>query len=152
MDPHSLPHDGVRQPDGVIALTLTTTLVLGRDRTAPLPVCFRYDRQQPFAVLLELPEPGGLGSARWVFSRDLLQSGLHRPSGEGDVRVWPPCCCNDRPDVRMMLRDGSASALLDVPVQPLREWLVSTWEAVPPGDENALIDWDSVTEALLGEG
>ncbi|GHF37252.1 SsgA family sporulation/cell division regulator [Streptomyces griseosporeus] len=152
MNPHSLPCDGVRPPDGVITLSLTTRLVLGGDRTAPLAVCFRYDPRQPFSVLLDLHEPGGPDSARWVFARDLLQSGLHRPSGEGEVRVWPPYCCNDRPDVRMMLRAGAASALIDVPAQPLREWLVSTWEAVPPGDESALIDWDAVTEALLGEG
>ncbi|MFF9671656.1 SsgA family sporulation/cell division regulator [Streptomyces eurythermus] len=84
-----------------------------------------YVPQQPFSVFPDLPGPGGPNSARRVFSRDLLQPGLHRPSRDGEVRARPPCRCNDRPGVRMMPRACTASALINVPVQPLREWLVS---------------------------
>ncbi|MFD0392653.1 SsgA family sporulation/cell division regulator [Streptomyces nogalater] len=124
---------------------------MSRTEAVPLAVRFSYDRLHPFTVLLDMPRPGGGGSARWSFARELLQSGMHRPSGEGDVRVWPPCRCNNRADVRLFLRDGTGSALLDVPSQPLREWLVRTWEAVPPGEENAWIDWDTLVGRLLGD-
>ncbi|MEU3481751.1 SsgA family sporulation/cell division regulator [Streptomyces sp. NPDC033753] len=84
-------------------------------------------------------------------SRELLQSGLHLPSGEGDVRVWPPCRCNNRPDVRLLLGAGTGTVLLDVPVRPLSEWLIRTWEAVPPGMESAWIDWDAILGKLLDD-
>ncbi|TWV53823.1 SsgA family sporulation/cell division regulator [Streptomyces misionensis] len=149
MNQHPLPEEGVREPDGAIAMTVAATLVRGRTETVPVTVHLSYDRLQPFAVLLDLPTPDGRRRARWSFARDLLQSGLHRASGEGDVRIWPPCRCNDRPDARLFLRDGTASVLLDVPSQPLREWLVRTWVAVPPGEENRWIDWDTVVGRLL---
>ncbi|MGV9356002.1 SsgA family sporulation/cell division regulator [Streptomyces misionensis] len=147
---HPLPEEGVREPSGAIALSVTAHMVMGRTRTVPVTVRFSYDRLEPFTMLLDLPRPDGSGSARWSFARDLLQSGLHRASGEGDVRIWPPCRCNDRPDARLFLRDRTGSVLLDVPSQPLREWLVRTWVAVPPGEENQWIDWDVLVGRLLG--
>ncbi|MEV4431270.1 SsgA family sporulation/cell division regulator [Streptomyces sp. NPDC049602] len=98
-----------------------------------------------------MPDPADAGTARWSFARELLQSGLHLPSGEGDVRVWPPCRCNNRPDVRLLLGAGTGTVLLDVPVRPLSEWLIRTWEAVPPGKESAWIDWDAILEKLLDD-
>lgn len=149
MSPHPLPEEGVRPPNGVIAMNLTAQLVLGRAETVPIPARFTYDRQDPFTVLMEIPGPDDRDNSRGNFARDLLQWGLHRPSGEGDVRIWPPCHCNNRPDVRILLCDSTGSALVDFPSQPLREWLVRTWEAVPPGEENAWIDWDAVVGRLL---
>ncbi|MFC8176031.1 SsgA family sporulation/cell division regulator [Streptomyces sp. NPDC057325] len=132
-----------------MAVTVTAGSVISRTETEPVALRFSYDRRQPFTVVLDMSRPSDPGTSRWSFARDLLQSGMHRPSGEGTVRIWPPCRCNNRPDVRLLLGTDTGTVLLDVPVQPLREWLNRTWEAVPPGEESARIDWDTLLERLL---
>ncbi|MGW2180469.1 SsgA family sporulation/cell division regulator [Streptomyces sp. NPDC001732] len=132
-----------------MTVTVTANSVISRTETEPVVLRFSYDRRQPFTVLLDMPEPAGSGTARWAFARELLQAGLHRRSGEGDVRIWPPCHCDNRPDVRILLGGGIGTVLLDVPVQPLQEWLGCTWEAVPAGKENMWINWNVILENLL---
>ncbi|MFG3498246.1 SsgA family sporulation/cell division regulator [Streptomyces sp. NPDC047886] len=134
-----------------MAVTVTAVSVISRTETEPVVLRFSYDRRQPFAVVLDMSGPSDRGNSRWSFARELLQAGLQRPSGEGDVRMWPPCRCNNRPGARLLLGGGTGTVLLDVPVRPLSGWLKRTWEAVPPGEEDAGIDWDTLLEKLLGD-
>ncbi|MFF3505694.1 SsgA family sporulation/cell division regulator [Streptomyces sp. NPDC003247] len=81
---------------------------------------------------------------------------MRRPSGEGDVRVHPPCRCHGQQDTRVHLHGTNGTALLRIPEQPLRAWplcawLVRTWEVVAPGEESGLIDWTVVLDGLLPE-
>ncbi|MFB7776184.1 SsgA family sporulation/cell division regulator [Streptomyces bauhiniae] len=137
-------------PEGDITLDVTISLIIDGARTLHLPVRFTYDPHFPFAVTLEIPKADG-GLNRWFFARDLLQAGLLRPSGEGDIRIWPPCRCSGRPHVRMRLRDSFASALLDIPARPLWEWLQLTWQAVPREDECRWSDRHISIEKLFSD-
>ncbi|MFF1911738.1 SsgA family sporulation/cell division regulator [Streptomyces sp. NPDC058239] len=149
MSTQPLRDEGGRPPNGVITVDLAVDLVITSTEAVPLSARLVYDPQSPFTALLEVSSHDDRENAHWSFARDLLQTGLNKPSGDGDVRIWPPCRCSNRPEVRMLLRGTSGSALLDVPSEPLREWLVRTWEAVPPGEENARINWDAILSALL---
>ncbi|MFD7130893.1 SsgA family sporulation/cell division regulator [Streptomyces sp. NPDC059894] len=144
-----LPEQGLRPPSDIIALDVTVGLLVGDAELLPIPARFVYDPRLPFEVRLELPGPDGARAAPWVFARDLLTNGLRRPSGEGDVRVHPPCRCHGQQDTRVHLHGTSGTALLHIPEQPLRAWLVRTWEAVAPGEESGRIDWTTALDGLL---
>ncbi|CAL9330614.1 hypothetical protein SUDANB145_00058 [Streptomyces sp. enrichment culture] len=73
-----------------------TNTVNGAAGRRAVTVRLTYVPWDPFAVAVDLPGDGGADGMRWHFARDLLQAGLHRPSGEGDVRIWPPCRCDAR--------------------------------------------------------
>ncbi|MGW0935604.1 SsgA family sporulation/cell division regulator [Streptomyces sp. NPDC002666] len=149
MSARPLHDEGGRPPDDLITVDLTVGSVITSTETIPLSARLVYDPQSPFTAVLELSGHGDREKTHWSFARDLLQSGLGKPSGDGDVRIWPPCPCSDRAEVRMLLRAAGSSVLLDVPSEPLSTWLVRTWETVPPGEENARMDWDAILSALL---
>ncbi len=133
-------------------LGLEGHLVLDKNRSLSVPLRFSYGVTNPFAVTLELL--GDAGSlATWRFSRDLLSEGLRKPAGLGDVHIWPPCHCHGRKHVRIMLKGGRESVLIDVPVKPLRGWVrTGCFALVPAGTEEALIDWDVELERLTSDG
>ena len=60
----------------------------GEGTVVPLPMVLHYDSADPFAVQATFRTGKGEGVC-WVFARDLLTLGVHRPTGDGDVRVWP---------------------------------------------------------------
>ncbi|MFJ4091585.1 SsgA family sporulation/cell division regulator [Kitasatospora sp. NPDC089913] len=111
---------------------------------------FGYRSDDPLAVALTFLGPAA-DAGVWRFSRDLLWEGLQRPSGSGDVRVWPPCTCHGRTALRVMLRNREDVVLLDLPPRQLRRWLRrETFALVPPGTEAGTIDWDTELERLAG--
>ncbi|MFJ9865763.1 SsgA family sporulation/cell division regulator [Streptomyces sp. NPDC101165] len=127
---------------------LTIHLVLSATEAVPIEVRFSYDSADPLAVRLDFR--GGPGTtAPWLFSRDLLNAGLHGPSGEGDVRVWPPCRCHGPTTVRIVLRGRGGAAALYVPATAFRGWLTETFEVVPAGAEGSHMHWDDVVAELL---
>ncbi|WP_285732986.1 SsgA family sporulation/cell division regulator [Kitasatospora phosalacinea] len=133
------------------ALPLEAQLFVGEGQFIDLPVRFAYRREAPFAVLLEFPGPNE-GAGAWEFSRDLLWEGLHEPAGLGDVRIWPPCHCRGRRQLRIMLVGNEGTALLDLPAKPLRDWLRDrSFALVPRGTESGLIDWDAELGRLVGD-
>ncbi|MEU5312523.1 SsgA family sporulation/cell division regulator [Streptomyces sp. NPDC021562] len=130
---------------------LTIELVISDAEAVRLDVRFSYDTADPFAVRLDLP--GGPGAAApWLFSRDLLYTGLGAPVGEGSVRVWPPCPCHGPTTVRVLLRGMGTAAVLYIPAGPFEDWLAETFRAVPAGTEGAYLDWDAVVAELLRRG
>ncbi|MEU3699167.1 SsgA family sporulation/cell division regulator [Streptomyces griseoviridis] len=142
-------HDRVPARGQDVTACVPAVLAAGASRGRAVSLRCTYVPRDPFAVMLELPGDAAADGLRWYCARDLLQSGLRRPSGEGDVRVWPPCRRGGREEVRVLLRDGFGSFLLEVRAQPLRNWLVRTWEAVAPGQEDDWSDWDAWLLSLL---
>ena len=67
---------------------LTVQLVAPGDGSISLPVVLHYDLADPYAVHATFRTGQGDGVS-WVFARELLTLGVHRPAGDGDVRVWP---------------------------------------------------------------
>ncbi|MEU2421163.1 SsgA family sporulation/cell division regulator [Streptomyces sp. NPDC007851] len=130
---------------------LTIALVISDMEALRLQVRFSYDSADPLAVRLDLPG-GPEAAAPWLFSRDLLYTGLRVPAGEGSVRIWPPCPCHGPTTVRVLLRGTGAAAVLYIPVGPFGDWLTETFRAVPAGTEGSYLDWEAVLAELLRQG
>lgn len=132
-----------------VARSLCGRLVLDRYTTASVPVMTRlcYRPADPFAVTLVFPTAVSAegGQAEWVFARELLDRGLSRPSGDGDVRIRP--CGPDRTVIEFAARDGGA--MIELSSESLRQFLRWAYAAVPSGEEADHLDLDSVVADLL---
>jgi hypothetical protein len=116
----------------------------------PIQARFGYDRIRPLEVRVEfLTETGG--AVTWVLSRDLLTAGLKRPSGDGDVRIWPPCERHGGDSFWILLQGRTGVALLEGGIEPLRAWLGETLKSVPVGTEGLSLDWDEAFAHVLGQ-
>ncbi|MCW2667765.1 MAG: putative regulator [Frankiales bacterium] len=98
-----------------------------------LPALLRYSAQDPWAVrlvlLIEATGPDAPESVEWVFSRDLLTTGLVAPSGEGDVHV--------RVEGRTAVVELAGRAGVLLPLDGLVEFLAESYDVVPTGGESA---------------
>ncbi|MBN0046755.1 SsgA family sporulation/cell division regulator [Streptomyces actuosus] len=130
-------------------LTLNVLLVLSAEEAVSLDVRFAYDADDPLAVQMGFPGAPG-HHPPWVFSRDLPAAGLRAPSGDGDVRVRPPCRCHSSDKVRILLHGRRAAAVLYVRAAPLEDWLARTFALVPAGTEGAHLLIEEALARLLG--
>jgi hypothetical protein len=96
-----------------------------------------YDLTDPYAVVMKVLLPGNK-LIPWTFGRELLDDGLSRTSGAGDVTVAP---CPQAPSVllHVTLRDDVADAVLEMGMAPIKEFLLLTNELVPPGSEGQFL-------------
>ena len=126
-----------------VTTLITMRLMTGDERSRDLDVDWSYRATEPHAV--ELDFTSYQAGAVWALSRDLLLSGLHEPSGEGDVHITP------YEDTRLLiaLAGQEGVALLAVPAGAVARFLAATVRLVPPGQEHARIDWDRGLEDLL---
>ncbi|CAM5433454.1 Sporulation protein SsgA OS=Streptomyces fumanus OX=67302 GN=GCM10018772_07710 PE=3 SV=1 [Streptomyces fumanus] len=83
-----------------------------------------------------------------MFARELLVEGVFRPSGDGDVRVWPSRS-DGRGVVLMALSSPDGEALLEAPTPPVSAWLERTLRACPPGSEGGRLGLDDALADLL---
>lgn len=103
-----------------------------------------YDCADPYAVRLRFL--GRTGPIEWLFARELLDMGLLRPSGEGDVRAWP---AESGRQIFLDLSSPSGQALFSADSARIRSFLDRTWGLVRPGEESGWLSWDSHLRALL---
>ncbi|MER5914510.1 SsgA family sporulation/cell division regulator [Streptomyces sp. NPDC001982] len=111
-------------------LSLTIWPYVSLHETLPVKARFSYDRTQPLKVRVEFSNDIG-GAVTWVLSRDLLMAGLHRPTGDGDVWIWPPCQRQGGDSLWLLLQGDTGAALLECRIAPLRAWLAETLRSVP---------------------
>jgi hypothetical protein len=109
----------------------------------------RYDTADPYAVHATF-HTGAEETVEWVFARDLLAEGLHRPTGTGDVRVWPSRS-HGQGVVCIALSSPEGEALLEAPARALESFLKRTDAAVPPGTEHRHFDLDTELSHILAE-
>ncbi len=86
-----------------------------------------------------------------MFGRDLILEGLQRPSGEGDVVMWP----ENHGDVQIVLfalSSPTGQAVLECDRGHLEHFLRRTFDIVAVGDESAAIDIDACINLILREG
>ncbi|TDC19107.1 SsgA family sporulation/cell division regulator [Streptomyces sp. 8K308] len=134
----------------IIERELDLQLVLSPERSVPVPARLVYRSDDPYAVHITFH----LGSdvpVHWTFARDLLVEGVFRPSGEGDVRVWP-AKLGGRNVICLSLSSPDGEALLHVPAVPLSAWLERTLRVVPPGTEGDAGDVEDELRGLLIPG
>jgi sporulation and cell division protein SsgA len=127
--------------------SLQGRLILDPTRSRPLAAHLRYRRDDPIAVHLSFPAAVSLegGDVEWVFARELLDRGLHGPSGDGDVHIWP--CGPGRTMIEFSSSQGTA--LIEFPADDLRNFLRWAYASVPVGQESAYLDLDTAIEELL---
>ncbi|OKJ02911.1 SsgA family sporulation/cell division regulator [Kitasatospora sp. CB01950] len=114
-----------------LCLDLVLDLLLSPEEAFPVPARLRYAADDPYAVHVafhvDSAQPIG-----WYFARDLLLHGLLRPTGLGDVRIWPTVV-DGRRTVTLMLCSPDGDAFLQAPAARLACWVRQTLRLVPPG-------------------
>ena len=123
-----------------VSCELHLRLVVSSESSLPVPAGLRYDTADPYAVHATF-HTGAEETVEWVFARDLLAEGLHRPTGTGDVRVWPSRS-HGQGVVCIALSSPEGEALLEAPARALESFLKRTDAAVPPGTEHRHFDLD----------
>lgn len=133
------------------SLSLSIHRVLDGFVRHPMSAEFRFDPEFPLIVTLKLTVEQG-ASVTWCISRELLHNGLHSVSGSGDVRVWP-ARSGDRVMAWLLLHARDVSALFELPVPPIEQWLEEIYRVTPPEAEMEGLDWDAfLTEVLDAPG
>src|SRR3954464_10438028 len=131
---------------------LTLQLVGPRSWTE-VPALLIYDAADPFAVRITFGDvsvdEGGAGVTPLV-GGGLLQAGLERPAGDGDVRVWPASATADV--LFLHLRAPSGEALFELSRATLSAFLRETEALVPVGWEAGALHLDDELATLLSNG
>ncbi|MBU6535969.1 SsgA family sporulation/cell division regulator [Streptomyces sp. NPDC057245] len=131
----------------VVERELELRLVLSPETSIPVPALLGYHSDDPYAVHITFHIDSGT-PVHWTFARDLLVEGVFRPSGHGDVRVWPSKA-QGRSVVLMALSSPDGDALLEAPTPQVSAWLERTLRAVPPGTEAGQLGLDDGLAELL---
>lgn len=131
----------------VVERELELRLVLSPETSIPVPALLGYHSDDPYAVHITFHIDSGT-PVHWTFARDLLVEGVFRPSGNGDVRVWPSKT-EGRSVVLMALSSPDGDALLEAPTPQVSAWLERTLRAVPPGSEGGRLGLDDGLAELL---
>ncbi|AKJ12862.1 sporulation protein SsgA [Streptomyces incarnatus] len=131
----------------VVERELELSLILSPERSVPVPARLSYRSDDPYAVHIAF-HVNSDRPVHWTFARDLLVEGVFRPSGQGDVRVWPTKA-EGRSVVLMALSSPDGDALLQAPVPQVSAWLERTLRAVPPGTEGGQLGIDGALDQLL---
>src|SRR5215218_2315282 len=135
-----------------------TLQLVGPQSWTEVPALLCYEASDPFAVRIAFGDVGDDsgavshedGGIAWLVSRELMQSGLDRPSGDGDVRIWP---AHGATDVLFLhLRAPSGEALFELSRATVTGFLRQTEALVPSGSESALLDIDDELHVLLSNG
>ena len=126
---------------------LTVSLVLGPERSVPVPALLSYRAADPYAVHITF-HLGQDTPVTWVFARDLLIEGVFRACGHGDVRVWPTRI-EGRSVMCLALSSPAGDALIEAPTGVFAAWLERCLRLVPAGREEDALDLDGALAALL---
>ncbi|KQW12921.1 SsgA family sporulation/cell division regulator [Streptomyces sp. Root369] len=109
----------------------------------------RYSSAEPFAVHVDFPahvSADGEG-VTWMFGRALLEEGLERPAGQGDVRIRPYGWARTVVEFHSPL----GLAVIRFGTAALRRFLLRSYAVVEPGTEDLGPELDQGLAALLDE-
>jgi hypothetical protein len=136
-----------RNTGATVRQTVTLELIDATGAASPLETEFSYDPSDPFAVTATFLTVAG--QVRWTFGRDLLIGGLHEPTGDGDVHVWP-CLDNEAHSVVIIeLCSPDGEALVQARSADMTSFVERMTAAVAPGAEAAQLDIDSAIAAIF---
>lgn len=126
-----------------------TRLTAELNQQISIPVSLRYSSADPLAVHIDFPAlvSNDGKEMTWTFARWLLENGLHRPSGIGDVRVWP--CVRTHTMVEFRSPEGKAVARFDTPV--IQRFLLRSYAVVGLDSEDVGPAIEESLAALLDE-
>ncbi|MBD0710927.1 MULTISPECIES: SsgA family sporulation/cell division regulator [unclassified Streptomyces] len=115
----------------------------------PVRAEFRFDPASPMVVSATFTPWRGRG-VTWRIGRELLYRGLYEESGEGDVQAWP-VRGEHAETAWLLLESRTSSAVFELPVVELEEWLDATYGMVPEETEGDVLDWDAFLGGLLDD-
>ena len=110
----------------------------------PVRARLRYTTHDPYAVAMGFAIDE-CTPVEWVFARDLLIAGISRPSGVGDVHVFP---AGDKIVIDLASPDGTARLVADPAA--LTRFVSKMLSAVPVGTEDRYSNFDDELAALYG--
>ncbi|MFE3904892.1 SsgA family sporulation/cell division regulator [Streptomyces sp. NPDC059153] len=131
-----------------VTCTVTAHVSVPKGMPAPLSAELHYDMADPYAIRLSLGAPMK-SPVDWVFARKLVTEGLRRPTGSGDVLVIPRHRCHPH-SLRVVLRNLSGTALVEMAVSEVTAFLRWTFALVPEGAESLHMDLDRAISELTG--
>jgi len=114
-------------------------------RDQAVEVIADYESRDPYTIRMTFR--AGESCAEWLFSRELLITGMGAPSGAGDVRITP----GDR-TIALHLDSPSGAATLVFVRRDLTRFLSRTFEEVMPGYEDDHLDWSDLPRPALPGG
>jgi hypothetical protein len=132
-----------------VTAELSLRMVVDTDATIEVPCALEYRAEEPYAVRATFRT--GVADIEWMFGRDLLLEGLQRPSGEGDVVIWPEHS-GEHPLILLALNSPSGQAVLECDRPLVEVFLRRTFEIVPLGAEELTTDVDGWITGILGGG
>ncbi|OIV37431.1 sporulation protein SsgA [Mangrovactinospora gilvigrisea] len=135
--------------ENTVDLDLDMYLVLSPERSVRVPARLGYSSSDPFAVHMVF-HVGSDFPVRWVFARELLDEGVRRPCGYGDVRIWPTRV-RDREVICLALSSPDGNALLEADREEVRRWIRLTHHILPPGEEQRALALDAGLARLLAD-
>ncbi|WP_244524648.1 SsgA family sporulation/cell division regulator [Trujillonella endophytica] len=127
-----------------------TLHLVGPHAWTEVPATLGYDAADPYAVRISFGEPDAVDGISWLLGRDLLRAGLERPTGDGDVRLWPARTTGDV--LFLHLRAPSGEALFELSRTAVAAFLRQTEQVVPIGAEATALQVDDELAALLSGG
>ncbi|WP_331763476.1 SsgA family sporulation/cell division regulator [Streptomyces anthocyanicus] len=128
---------------------LHVRLILPSESSLSVPASLRYDTADPYAVHAAF-HTGDEDTVDWAFARESLAEGLHRPTGIGDVQIWPSRS-HGTDIVCIALAPEEGEALLHAPAKVLESFVRRTDAAVPPGTEGGHLNLDQELSRFLAE-
>lgn len=125
---------------------LSARLLQPNNGSVAARIHLQYDSSDPYAVTMTI-RVRDQKPIRWMFSRELLDDGLHQPSGMGDVRITP---CPQAPTalLHVKLRDDIGAADLEMRSTPVSEFLRLCYLQVPAGTEGMFVVVEDDVSAL----
>jgi hypothetical protein len=131
-----------------VTAELSLRMVVDSDRTVEVPCALEYRAEEPYAVRATFRT--GVADIEWMFSRELMLEGLQRPSGEGDVVIWPESH-GPAPLILLALNSPSGQAVMECDRPHIELFLRRSFDIVAVGEESAAMDIDAWIDAILGE-
>lgn len=137
---------------GMVSAELGIRLVVPGKGAMPLTAGLFYTAKNPYAVRIAFFVGRG-ERVEWTFARELLEAGLGRAAGLGDVRVWPSpgSWMAFRRVLNLEISSPSGMARFEVPARDVRNFLRRTYGIVPAAGESEHIDIEAGLKDLLRE-
>ncbi|MBM4792539.1 SsgA family sporulation/cell division regulator [Streptomyces sioyaensis] len=132
----------------VIDQAVQVRLIATAPSTHAAPAVLHYHAADPLAVRMLFPPEISLEGTGvdWAFARELLDEGLRRPAGRGDVRVRP-----SGPDRTVMeFHSDEGIAMVQLQTADVRRFLARSYRAVPAGSEPAFLGMERDLAELFG--
>jgi Streptomyces sporulation and cell division protein, SsgA len=126
---------------------LALELLDANGTATPLAAELRYDKSDPYAVAACFL--AGETQVQWVFARDLLKAGIHQPTGDGDVHIWPCLDTLGHAATIIELSSPDGEALIQARTDELYEFLAESETLVRSGTEGDHVDVAGALAALL---